>query len=93
MKYLKDWRIWLLALVVVIIVENPITSWAGEVDTKEYHQTIEDIQFEIVDINFKWKFNKIQAEYNLSETMNLKMDLSTDTSLNSKAVLTFDITW
>jgi len=30
-NYFKDWRIWLLALVIFFIVEFPICSWGKEI--------------------------------------------------------------
>ena len=30
MEYIKDWRIWLICVVIVIIIENPITAWCDD---------------------------------------------------------------
>ena len=30
LEYIKDWRIWLICVAIVVIIENPITAWCFE---------------------------------------------------------------
>ena len=75
MEYLKDWRIWLMCLVVVIVIQLSDWAWAESHNYKpEKKKTTIDLKFN--DLKFKWKLNKVEAKYKIIDNVNFRVNFT-----------------
>ena len=59
LEYIKDWRMWLICVVIVIVIENPITAWCFEKPTSVDWITYADNVLQLED-NFEDPANKVR---------------------------------
>ena len=69
MEYIKDWRIWVLAIIILIITRFPIFGEEIEVETLE--KKSDQIEFKFDDIEFEWKINKFKTKWKANERFNV----------------------
>lgn len=92
LEYIKDWRIWLLSLVILLIVG--FTDWAWSEEIKYEQPEIQDsIQWRVDDFSFKWKINKVEAKYELFEDAGLALKVKGEPDMKAQALISFTITW
>ena len=78
MYYIKDWRIWVLAIIVLLIIRFPIFGEEIIVEpTKKRSDNVEpvkklsdNIKFKFNDVEFKWKVNQFDTKWKANDRMN-----------------------
>ncbi len=106
MEYLKDWKIWLLGVVVFLIITISDWAWAGDAKmTREWTRyNVEtdlnakpkkpntSVNMKFDDLKFRWKLNRIETKYELTEFSALRLQTKVSTkNLKPTNVLLF--TW
>ena len=69
MEYIKDWRIWVLAIIILIITRFPI--FGEEIEFETLEKKSDQIEFKFDDIEFEWKINKFKTKWKANERFNV----------------------
>ena len=78
MCYIKDWRIWVLAIIILLIIRFPISGEEMKVElAKKRIDNVEpvkklsdNIKFKFNDVEFKWKMNQFDTKWNVNNRFN-----------------------
>lgn len=98
-EYLSDWKIWVMCIVVVAIIECTDRVWAEEPPktwTKfEYvpeKPKSETIDFRPVNnLRFKWKFNRVEGKYQIVKHIDFRTNFVVDDNMNIQATSLFTL--
>ena len=79
MYYIKDWQIWVLAIIILLITRYPlfgeeikVEPAKKRIDNVEPVKKLSDkIKFKFYDIEFKWKMNQFDTKWKANDRFNV----------------------
>jgi hypothetical protein len=71
--YLKDWRIWVLAIIILIIIRFPV--FGEEIKVEPVKKRSDNIEFKFNDVKFQWKMDKFVIKWKANDRFNVRYDL------------------
>jgi hypothetical protein len=74
--YIKDWRIWVLAIIILIIIRFPV--FGEEIKVKPVKKRSDNIEFKFNDVKFKWKMNRFETKWKANDRFNFRHNLIAD---------------
>jgi hypothetical protein len=74
--YIKDWRIWVLAIIILIIIRFPV--FGEEIKVEPEKKRSDNIEFKFNDVKFKWKINKFETKWKANDRFNVHHNLIAD---------------
>ena len=87
-EYIKDWRIWVLVIIVLLIIRFPVFGEEVKFETvKKSSHNIEfepekkrknTIEFNFNDVKFKWKMNRFETKWKANDRLNFRHNLIAD---------------
>lgn len=104
MEYLKDWRIWLMCIVVLIVIALSDLVWAEQHITPSDTWTEFDwrpkkkkkkqhIDFHVNGVKCKWKLNKVEAKYKFNDDIQARFNVVAVDFNKGKAIFTLIFTF
>jgi len=86
MYYIKDWRVWVLAILVLIIIRFPIFGEEIKVEPAKkrsdnfepVNKLSDNIEFKFNDVEFKWKMNQFDTKWEANDRFNVRHKLIAD---------------
>ena len=76
LDYIKDWRIWVLAIIILIIIRFPV--FGEEIKVEPEKKRSDNIEFKFNDVKFKWKINKFETKWKANDRFNVHHNLIAD---------------
>ena len=67
--YIKDWRIWVLAIIILIILRFPV--FGEEIKFEPEKKRSDNIEFKFNDFKFKWKMNRFETKWKANDRINV----------------------
>ena len=74
--YIKDWRIWVLAIIILIIIRFPV--FGEEIKVEPVKKRSDNIEFKFNDVKFQWKMDKFVIKQKANDRFNVRYDLIAD---------------
>jgi len=74
--YIKDWRIWVLAIIILIIIRFPV--FGEEIKVEPVKKRSHNIEFNFNDVKFKWKMNRFETKWKANDRFNVCHNLIAD---------------
>lgn len=74
--YIKDWRIWVLAIIILIIIRFP--AFGGEIIVEPVEKRGDNIEFKFHDVKFKWKMDQFEIKWKANDRFNVRHNLIAD---------------
>ena len=74
--YIKDWRIWVLAIIILIILRFPVFGEEFKVEPEKKRS--DNIEFKLNDVKFKWKMNQFEIKWKADDRFNVRHNLIAD---------------
>ena len=74
--YIKDWRIWVLAIIVLIIIRFP--AFGEEIKVEPVKKRSDNIEFKYNNVKFKWKMDKFEIKWKANDRFNVRHNLMAD---------------
>ena len=74
--YIKDWRIWVLALIILFIIRFPVCGEEIKVEPEKKRK--DNIEFKLNDIRFKWKIDQFETKWKADDRFNVRHTLVAD---------------
>jgi hypothetical protein len=69
MDYIKDWRIWVLAIILLILLRFSV--FGEEIKVEPEKKRSKNIEFYFNDVEFKWKMNRIETKWKANDRFNV----------------------
>ena len=76
MDYIKDWRIWVLAIILLILLRFSV--FGEEIEVEPEKKRGDKIEFNFNDVEFKWKMNRIETKWKANDRLNVRHNLIAD---------------
>ncbi len=74
--HIKDWRIWVLAIIVLIIIRFP--AFGEEIKVEPVKKRSDNIEFKYNNVKFKWKMDKFEIKWKANDRFNVRHNLVAD---------------
>ena len=74
--YIKDWRIWVLAIIVLVILRFPL--FAKEIKVEPVKKRSDNIEFKFNDVKVKWKVNRLETKWKADDRLKVCHKLIAD---------------
>ena len=74
--YIKDWRIWVLATIILLIIRFPL--FGEEIKVEPVKKRSNNIEFKYNDVKFKWKMNRFETKWKANDRFNVRHNLVAD---------------
>jgi len=74
--YIKDWRIWVLAIIILFIIRFPV--FGEEIKVEPEKKQSDNIELKFNDVNLKWKMNKFEVKWQANNRFNVRHKLIAD---------------
>ena len=78
LEYLKDWRIWLLAIVIVLIIEFPVYVFVEEIKFEPLKPQSKSMELKFHEVRFKWKLNRFDTKWQANDSFNIRHKFTVD---------------
>ena len=78
LEYLKDWRTWLLGIVIILIVEFPVYGFGEKLNFEPVRNQSKSIQLKFHEVKFKWRLNKFDTKWQPSDSFNIRHKFTMD---------------
>ena len=89
MDYIKDWRIWVLAIIILIIIRFPV--FGEEIKVEPEKKRSDNIEFKFNDVKFKWKINKFETKWKANDRFNVHHNLIADDINEYRTMVLFSL--
>ena len=86
--YIKDWRIWVLAIIVLLIIRfpvfgeeikfEPVEKRRHNIEFEPVKKRRDNIEFKFNDVKFKWKMNRFETKWKANDRFNFRHNLIAD---------------
>jgi hypothetical protein len=90
-EYIKDWRIWVLAIIILIIIRFPV--FGEEIKIEPVKKRNENIEFEFNDVKFKWKMDQFEIKWKPNDRFNIRHNLKADDIDEYRTKVLFTLTF
>jgi hypothetical protein len=87
--YIKDWRIWVLAIIILIILRFPV--FGEEIKVEPEKKRSDKIEFKLNDVNFKWKMNQFEMKWKAEDRFNVRQKLIADDISEYRTMVLFTV--
>ena len=87
--YIKDWRIWVLAIIVLLIIRFPV--FGEEIKVEPEKKRSDNIEFKFNDVKFKWKINKFETKWKANDRFNVHHNLIADDINEYRTMVLFSL--
>ena len=87
--YIKDWRIWVLAIIILIIIRFPV--FGEEIKFEPEEKRKHHIEFKLDDVKFKWKMNRFETKWKANDRLNVRHNLVADDTNNYRTMVLFTL--
>ncbi|MGD9137401.1 MAG: hypothetical protein PVH42_11595 [Desulfobacterales bacterium] len=87
--YIKDWRIWVLAIVVLIILRFPV--FGEEIKVEPEKKRSDNIEFKLNGVNFKWKMDQFEMKWKAEDRFDIRQKLIADDINEYRTMVLFTI--
>jgi hypothetical protein len=87
--YIKDWRIWLLAIVILIILRFPV--FGEEIKVEPEKKRSDKIEFKLNDVNFKWKMDQFEMKWKADDRFDIRQKLIADDINEYRTMVLFTV--
>ena len=87
--YIKDWRIWVLAIIILIILRFPVLG--EEIKVEPEKKRSDNIEFKLNDVNFKWKMDQFEMKWKAEDHFNIRQKLIADDINEYRTMVLFTI--
>ena len=87
--YIKDWRIWVLAIIVLIIIRFP--AFGEEIKVEPVKKRSDNIEFKFNDVKFKWKINKFETKWKANDRFIVHHNLIADDINKYRTMVLFSL--
>jgi hypothetical protein len=87
--YIKDWRIWVLAIIILIIIRFPV--FGEEIKVEPEKKRSDNIEFKFNDVKFKWKINKFETKWKANDRFNVHHNLIADDINEYRTMVLFSL--
>lgn len=74
--YIKDWRIWVLAIIILIIIRFPV--FGEEIKVESVKKRGDHIEFKFNDVKFKWKMDQIEIRWKANDRLDVRYNILSD---------------
>jgi hypothetical protein len=74
--HIKDWRIWVLAIIILIIIRFPV--FGEEIKVEPVKKRSDNIEFKYNNVKFKWKMDKFEIKWKANDRFNVRHNLVAD---------------
>ena len=74
--YLKDWRIWVLAIIILIILRFPV--FGEEIKFEPEKKRSNHIEIKLEDVKFKWKLDQLEVKWKTNDRFDVRQNLIAD---------------
>ena len=88
-EYIKDWRIWVLAIIILIIIRFPVFGEEFKVEPEKKRS--DNIEFKFNDVKFKWKINKFETKWKANDRFNVHHNLIADDINEYRTMVLFSL--
>jgi hypothetical protein len=76
MDYIKDWRIWVLSIIILIIIRFSV--FGEEIKVEPLKKGSDNIEFRFNDVKFKWKINQFEIKWEANDRFNVRHNFAAD---------------
>jgi hypothetical protein len=87
--YIKDWRIWALAIIILIIIRFPV--FGEEIKFEPEEKRKHHIEFKFDDVKFKWKMNRFETKWKANDRFNVRHNLVADDTNKYRTLVLFTL--
>ena len=87
--YIKDWRIWVLATVILLIIRFPL--FGEEIKVEPVKKRSNNFEFKYNDVKFKWKINRFETKWKASDRFNVRHNFVADDIDEYRTVVLFTL--
>ena len=87
--YIKDWRIWVLAIIILIIIRFPV--FGEEIKVEPVEKRSDNIEFKFNDVKFKWKMNRFETKWKANDRFNFRHNLIADDINEYRTMVLFSL--
>ena len=74
--YIKDWRIWVLATIILLIIRFPL--FGEEIKVEPVKKQSNNIEYKYHDVRFKWKMNRFETKWKPNDRFDVRHNLVAD---------------
>jgi hypothetical protein len=87
--YIKDWKIWVLAIIVLIIIRFPV--FGEEIKVEPVKKQSNNIEIKFNDVEFKWKMNRFETKWKANDRFKVCHNLIADDIDEYRTMVLFTI--
>ena len=74
--YIKDWRIWVLAIIILIIIRFPV--FGEEIKVEPVKKQGDHIEFKFNDVKFRWNMDQIELKWKANDRLDVRYNIQAD---------------
>ena len=89
MDYIKDWRIWVLAIIILVIIRFPL--FGEEIKVEPEKKQSKNIEFKFDDFKFKWKMNRFETKWKANDRFNVRHNIIADDIDEYRTIVLFTL--
>ena len=87
--YIKDWRIWVLAIIILIIIRFPV--FGEEIKVEPVKKRSDNIELKFYDVKFKLKMDQFEIKWKANDRFNFRYNLLTDDINEYRTMVLFNL--
>ena len=87
--YIKDWRIWVLAIIILIIIRFPV--FGEEIKVEPVKKRSDNIEFKFNDVKFKWKMDQFEINWKANDLFNVRYNFIADDIKEYRTMVLFSL--
>jgi len=87
--YIKDWRIWVLAIIILIIIRFPV--FGEEIKVEPVKKRSDNIEFKFNEVKFKWKMDQFEIKWKANDHLNVRYNLLADDINEYRTMVLFSL--
>jgi len=88
-EYIKDWRIWVLAIIILIIIRFPV--FGGEIKVEPVKKRSDNIELKFNDVKFKLKMDQFEIKWKANDRFNFRYNLLADDINEYRTMVLFNL--
>lgn len=88
-EYFKDWRIWVLAIIILIIIRFPV--FGEEIKVEPVKKRSDNIELKFNDVKFKWKMDQFEIKWKANDRFNFRYNLIADDINEYRTMVLFNL--